>query len=229
MSMHALGRRPPTDWKHVEKFPLTAATAPAAPVPVVIGVNWYSAFDRPERDAQGRYWIGRGPLGHLRGGHCVCLKPRGATDLMAWWDFYDQGSEGACVGFGASRMMTLLNRKRYDARWLYQQAQRIDEWADTPPEEGTSVRAALDVLRARGHRPMTNGSSRPVALREGIAANRWAPSTQAALDVLGYGDVGYVDVLNSWGRDYPHLVRMPAEVLDVLRRQEGEIGLVVDR
>ena len=29
------------------------------------------------------------------------------------------GPEGACVGFGCSRMMSLLNRKRYDARWLW--------------------------------------------------------------------------------------------------------------
>jgi hypothetical protein len=39
-----------------------------------------------------------------------------------------------------------------------------------------------------------------------------------------------VDIMNSWGRaGYPHLVRMPATVLDRLRREEGEIGLVTDR
>ena len=43
-----LGRRTPTDWRHYEKFPLTAATTPATPTPVAIGVNWYTEFDEPE-------------------------------------------------------------------------------------------------------------------------------------------------------------------------------------
>ena len=30
------------------------------------------------------------------------------TGGEGWWDFYDQGTEGACVGFGCSRMMSLL-------------------------------------------------------------------------------------------------------------------------
>jgi hypothetical protein len=40
-----LGRRPPTDWAHVERFPLTAA--PTANVPVVIGINWYRSSTIP--------------------------------------------------------------------------------------------------------------------------------------------------------------------------------------
>ena len=44
---------PPSDWKHVDKYPLTAATAPSKPTPVVIGVNWYDEFDKPQKDAQG--------------------------------------------------------------------------------------------------------------------------------------------------------------------------------
>src|SRR3954462_502906 len=50
-----LGRRAPTDWQHVERYPLTAANAPAQPSPVVLGVNWYVEFDKPEKDAQGHY------------------------------------------------------------------------------------------------------------------------------------------------------------------------------
>jgi hypothetical protein len=64
---------------------------------------------------------------------------------------------------------------------------------------------------------------------EGIQANRWAVSTDDALAVLGYPELDYVDVLNSWGRNYPHMVRMPATTLEVLRKQNGEIGIVVDR
>jgi hypothetical protein len=213
----------------VEKWPLTAATTPVK-VPVTIGVNWYRAFDTPTKDKSGHYWIAQGTdLGPIRGGHCVCLKPAGVTDPSSWWDYYNQGAEGACVGFGSSRMMSLLNRKRYDARWLYKEAQLVDEWGSTPPEEGTSVRAGMDILRKRGHRIRRDGVSGPVRAVEGIAANRWATSVDQVLDVLGYGHLNYVDILNSWGRGYPHLVRMPVTVLDRLLREDGEMTLVTDR
>jgi hypothetical protein len=125
-----LGRQVPTDWRHYEKFALTAETTPDTPTPVVIGVNWYSNFDHPVRDSRGRWWIGKGDLGRIRGGHCVCIEPgdqldangkvvRSLQDTAGWYKFYDQGAEGACVGFGGSRLVTLLNRKRYDARWLW--------------------------------------------------------------------------------------------------------------
>jgi hypothetical protein len=88
--------------------------------------------------------------------------------------FYDQGAEGACVGFGESIMCSINNRKKYDARWLYQQAQARDEWPDTPPQEGTSLRAGFDVLREVGHRRWYAGKSRPEEIDEGIVeVNRW--------------------------------------------------------
>ena len=95
-----LGRRPPSDWKHVDKYPLTAATAPEKPTPVVIGVNWYVEFDKPQGRPGSVLDRARREAGKILGGHCVCLKPRGHTDPVAWWDFYNQGTEGACVGFG---------------------------------------------------------------------------------------------------------------------------------
>src|SRR3954466_8799390 len=115
-----LGRRPPSDWQHVEKYPLTAATAPSKPTPVVIGVNWYVEFDKPEKDDQGHSWIARdGKLTTVRGGHCVCPNAQGLNDPDAWWDFYNQGSEGACVGFGISRLTSHLYRRLYDGLRLY--------------------------------------------------------------------------------------------------------------
>jgi hypothetical protein len=227
----ALGRRVPQDFEHVAKYPLTATTAPSAPVPVSIGVSWYSAFDSPRKDSSGRYWIARdNNLGRVRGGHCVCLKPRGVVDPVSFWEYYDQGSEGACVGFGSSRMMSLLNRKRYDARWLYREAQLVDQWGDTPPEEGTSVRAGMDILRKRGHRVTRGKASGPVTLSEGIAANRWATNIDQVLDALGYTGLDFCDILNSWGRDgYPHLVRIPATVLERLLFEDGEFTLISDR
>jgi hypothetical protein len=224
-----LGRRAPSDWQHVDRFPLTRSTTPKNPAPVVIGVNWYVEFDAPEKDAQGHYWIGRNvKLSKVRGGHCVCLKPRGMNDPDAWWEFYNQGQEGACVGFGCSRMMSMLNRKTYDGFWLYHEAQKVDEW---PGEDydGTSVRAGLDILRHVGHRVMENGAAAAPALGEGVAANRWARGMDDVLSVLGYNGLDYVDIVNSWGRTYPHLVRLPVSVLERLWKEDGEVGMVTDR
>lgn len=94
--------------------------------------------------------------------------------LTDWRRKYDQGREGACVGFSSSMMMSILNRMFYDAPWLYHEAQNRDEWSDTPPEEGTSVRAAMDVLRDVGHRRVLDGVSQAPLPAFGIAANRWA-------------------------------------------------------
>lgn len=90
--------------------------------------------------------------------------------------YYDQGEEGACVGFGSSQMMSILNQHRYDARWLWEQAKVYDEWPDTNPgdDEGTSVRAGMDVLRQVGHVRVLRGKDNPANLVEGIQENRWA-------------------------------------------------------
>lgn len=89
-------------------------------------------------------------------------------------DEYDQGSEGACVGYSQSWLMSILNRRLYDAFRLYAAAQGIDEWADTPPEAGTSLRAGFDVLRMIGHWRVYAGKTRAPMLVEGIVRNEWA-------------------------------------------------------
>lgn len=231
MTLPLLDRRAPADDKHVQRYPFSAAP-PARPVPVTLGVNWYDAFDRPVKIGN-RWWIAAGTsaLGRVRGGHCVCAKPDSLLDQTGWHVFYDQGREGACVGFGSSRMMTLLNRCRYDARWLWNQAKQIDEWPDTNPgdDNGTSVRAAMDVLRAQGHR--RNGAA-AAALAEGIAANRWARTVdeiRAALASPLHDRLQAIPVLNSWGRSYPQKVWMPYTVLERLLREDGEATVVTDR
>jgi hypothetical protein len=251
----ALGRRTPTDWEHYEKYPLTAATAPATPAPVAIGVSWYADFDAPvARD--GTSWIGLDAkkLGKVRGGHCVCLEPgdgvngggeitRRTQDARGWWDFYDQGAEGACVGFGCSRMMSLLNRRLYDARWLWDRAKEIDEWDDTRPGDsnGTSVRAACSILLRSGHVRWSKEyagrdhearrSQRPKPA-EGVLRYRWARTVDEVHDVLmspAADRLGAVRILNSWGRNYPHRVWMPDETLDRLIGEDGEVALITDR
>ena len=111
--MSGLGRRVPSDWEHVSKYPLRAVQP--------------ETVQTVER---------------------ILYRP-----TKPWREFYNQGQEGACVGFGSSEMMSILNHRRYDARWLWNEAKKIDEWPDTNPgdDNGTSVRAAMDVLRTEGH------------------------------------------------------------------------------
>lgn len=114
--------------------------------------------------------------------------------LPVWhWD-HNQGSEGACVGFGGSMLLAILNTAqrranntrpytvRYDPWWLWDRAKERDPWSDTNPgdDNGTSVSASMDVLRDLGHvrEPKTTTQSRVTNPKadpaEGISANRWA-------------------------------------------------------
>lgn len=246
-----LGRRVPTTWTHVDKYPLHALVA----------------------DPQ----------------HELVVPPAGTEKglgLPWWWKTHDQGAEGACVGFGCSAMMSVTNHAqrlaatgqdltfRYAARWLYIEAQLIDEWNDTPPGEGTSVRAGCDILRDRGHRRVQNRQTGPELLEHGIAANRWAQSIDevraaifagfaVAIGVnwyanfddpvlvdgeywIGRGDIGVVRgghctalyrfsdrrqavrMMNSWGAGYPP-VWLPYDVLERLLHEDGEVAVITDR
>jgi hypothetical protein len=231
-----LGRVAPSDWKHVERYPLRALAPAEQPtqVPVVLGVNWYGAFDQPQRlgsNGQGSWWIGRGALGPRRGGHAICAEFGGGPDSTGWHSFYDQGSEGACVGFAWSRAMSLLNRRRYDAAWLYGAAQRIDEW-DGESYAGTSVRAAADILSTLGHRAVRGGRARGERPEEGIAVYRWATSVDEVHAALGDEQadrLGAIPLLNSWGVKYPQRVWLPDETLERLLREDGEAAVPTDR
>ncbi|SRR6266496_1269922 len=238
--MNDLGRRIPTDWKHIDKFPLTALATTDRPtgVPVVIGVNWYTDFDDPVKDPEGRWWIAKnGIRGSVRGGHCVCLKPGNVIDPINWWVFYNQLSEGKCVGEGESRLMSLLNRVRYDATWLWHRARLTDEWTDnddlTDPNQGTSVRAGLEILRTEGHKRWTHhAESNGAVLMDGISAYRWATDVDDILRTLRSPLASHlqaVPLLNSWGQVYPHIVWMPTEILSRLQKEDGEMGIVTDR
>jgi len=245
-----LGRFIPDDWEHVSSYPLTALPPEERPihVPVVIGVNWYSEFDAPKLDeATGEHFVGRGgasSLTRVRGGHCVCLEPGGEPDTEAWWDFYDQGAEGACVGFGWSRCMTLLNKGTlYAARWLWDRSKELDQWPETNPGDnnGTSVRSAGDVLRGNGHVPWQSGFDDDnhqdrgwyePERAAGIQRFRWASSVDDVHKALGNAradELGAVPFLNSWGRNYPHRTWMPDDVLDRLMREDGEVAVPTDR
>ncbi len=141
---HGLGRRPPPDQKHSEKYPLRRTTT----------------VETAERTLKLPY--------HYR--------PK-----------YDQGKEGACVGFALSWAMSILNRQFYDAFWLYRQAQRVDDW---PGEDysGTSVRAGCDVLRDQGHRLLHQHSHEHHPERDhGIQRNEWATTVDSIRSCIASG------------------------------------------
>ncbi|MFE0024278.1 hypothetical protein [Amycolatopsis sp. NPDC059021] len=244
-----LGRFVPDDWQHVERYPLTALPAGERPssAPVVIGINWYSEFDHPEQDkTSGEYFIAKGgakSLTTIRGGHCVCLEPGGAPDTDAWYAFYNQGNEGACVGFGWSRCMSIFNGDEYTARWLWDAAKKRDEWPETNPgdENGTSVRAGAQVLKALGHVLWNEAyadddwhkrETYVPEVKQGIKAFRWAKTVEDVHAVLGNtraDQLGAVPILNSWGPNYPHRTYLPDDVLARLIGEEGEIAVPTDR
>jgi hypothetical protein len=234
--MSGLGRRIPTDFEHVEKYPIRAiAPATVATVNRALSIP---AFVRAK---------------------------------------YDQGKEGACVGFSSSIMMSILNRRFYDAHWLWNEAKKIDEWPDTNPgdDNGTSVRAACDVLRAQGHCRIYRSKTEPCNPQDGIAANRWATNVDemrtqiAAGNPVVLGINWYVEMdtpakvgsrywvakdkkltkirgghaictyaafdryqafglQNSWGASYPRVL-IPYEVVQRLINEQGEACLVTDR
>jgi hypothetical protein len=227
-----LGRFQPTDEVHLQKYPLTAATMPKA-VPIIIGVNWYSNFDKPAKDRDGSWWVGKDKnnLGSIRGGHAVCIPHDPKLDTYAWYLFYNQINEGKCVSEAGSRMMSIFNRKRYDVDYAWNWAKDNDEWAETNSGDnnGTSVRAMMDFLRTLGHKKVNWTAPKK---EEGIIANRWATSINDALEATGnetYKKKGAMPFLNSWGKDYPRLVWMPCETHEILLNQFGEYGIPTDR
>jgi hypothetical protein len=231
----SLGGFLPKEKPYAEKYPLRTIGAVAARGnPVVLGINWYSRFDTPTLDDNGRWWAAKpgDDLGKLRGGHDICVKSNPYTDNIGWWTFYDQKEEGACVGFAWSRVMSLFNRYRYDAFWLYHEAQKIDPW---PGEsyEGTSTDAAAQVLKKQGHRIHTVDGDKPVDPAQGISAYRWTTDVNEIHIVLNMPlsvSLHAVPLLNSWGRyGYPHITWMPDVILNRLLKENGECCIPTDR
>jgi hypothetical protein len=159
-------------------------------------------------------------LTSIRGGHCVCIKAN-EPDVQAWWNFYNQGREGACVGFGSSRMKSLLDRIRYDASELYHatQARRLRR-------------------RGGGVRPRRNGGSRYA--RRCSCRGRSEPIPTALISTYRWALVGRGDPRSSQpasrdqagGRAVPQQLGagLPAHRLDAgqvmerLIREDGEVG-----
>jgi hypothetical protein len=84
----------------------------------------------PRTDVTRRYWISPG---------------------AAW----DQGNTSQCVSYASNRWLVtypVVNKMPMSWSAFYTECQRNDEWPGEEPDyEGTSVRAAFKVLKARGH------------------------------------------------------------------------------
>lgn len=117
---------------------------------------------------------------------------------------YDQGAEGACVGFAWSWAMSILNRRFYAARKLYLETQLVDPWTDTPPLEGTSVVSAAQVLQSQGHWRFTRGLTFPVAMLEGIIDFRSAATVDELRLAISQGTPIVLGVNWYANFDYPH-------------------------
>ena len=89
--------------------------------------------------------------------------------------------------------------RRYNPIYLWNEAKRIDEWSDTNPgdDNGTSVRAAYNVLRLYGATRVTSMKlendipvpygEKPVSLAEGVATNRWATTVDQIRTSISLG------------------------------------------
>jgi len=231
MAEHALGwREPDPSYRAVyeTKYALAAAKMPDKAVPVVIGINWYTQFDRPVRGSDGAFWIGAGASwGTKRGGHAVCLRPPAIADLESRWKFANQGREGSCVGWACSAAQDLNNRRLYSGFPLYERAKTRDPWPGSD-YEGTTVEAGLNTLRLEGAWPSRNGVTTGPVAADGISGFLWARSVDEVRDALKTTEP-FARLLNSWGTGYPREVRVPWQAIDRLMREGGEFAAVIDR
>jgi hypothetical protein len=223
-----LGWRMPEDRAHERRYAMATAM-PTSATPVVVGIPWYEAFDRPVRRGAS-WWIGTPDVawGAVRGGHAVCLRPPSIGDVASAYLHYNQGSEGACVGFATARAATLCNRRLYDGFAQYRAAQRNDEWAGEG-YIGSSVNGGLQGLRLEGAWIVRAGKTAVTpSLADGISAFVWARTPTEVLQALRSSEQ-FVRILNSWGGNYPREVRMPLSGVTRLMSEGGEFGAPVDR
>lgn len=130
------------------------------------------------------------------------------TLRLPWWWYdgqHDQGAEGACVGFGTSLMLAIINSYqagktvRYNPWWLWDRSKEIDWWNDTNPGDsnGTSVTHACEILRTKGHVPVSRWPrvhggvellrGMKAQPSHGIKENRWATNVDDMRAVSNLG------------------------------------------
>ncbi len=227
---------------HVDAKPLRAlGAAMPTDVPVVVGFSWYTSFDQPRETEDGSYHlpdVSRGEdLGTIRGGHCFCFEPMGAVKVNTEREqvFYNQGEEGACVGFGNSRAQTMKQGGMlFDAFWLYDQARKVE--GTYPSGEGSSVHAAAQVLEGIGLPEQVgeqvctrDTGDRTPLLSNGVTAVRYLTSLEEALAALARPGAEAIPFTNSWGLAYPRTVWCPAATFARLLAESGEAAVYTER
>lgn len=155
-----LGRRVPTDDKHIKKFPF-AMVAP----PTIARVEKTLALPR-------WHWS------HDQGFEGSCVGHGTAME------------RAITNSAQARLIRAFHPGRRYDPLWQWNNAKMIDEWPDTMPgdDNGTSVRASYDVARTLGCRrikasgiilgtdgaPLVTDQKHTPDPAEGVLVNRWA-------------------------------------------------------
>jgi hypothetical protein len=116
--------------------------------------------------------------------------------------FYDQGDLGACVGFSSSWMMSIYNcnpQQKYDAVWLYRQAQLNDGFDETnPPDDtGTVVSAAFWVLNHLGHKKIEENDP---DINDGIMSYYWGQSSDDIRTGISIGRPAVIGI--NWPEEF---------------------------
>ena len=157
------------------------------------------------------------------------VPPRPISKTWRLWWKGDQRDTSQCVGYAWHGLLRALPHLQRDPlpKAIYDQAQPLDEFDDTPPAEGTSVRAGAKALQADGkltayswafdvetmlnwlafHGPVVLGTTWFNAMFEPDATGLVIPSGAEA-GGHAYVAIGYNDTTrrvlcqNSWGSDW---------------------------
>lgn len=143
-----------------------------------------------------------------RGFSMAAIQTRTPLRSYTWRcdEWFDQGREGACVGFAIGHELAARPAEvkgitpRYLREKIYWAAQRIDPWAGgaypdaSQRYEGTSVLAGVKIAQQLGH----------------IEEYRWAFNTNDALHGIGHNGPALIGVKWYAGMSYPdsnHFIR----------------------
>jgi len=228
----------PPDDRHLRKYGLTRETAPANPMPIDLGSDWYETWFHPWVDAQGNSWLvkpGTKPSdwGEIAGGHAYCINPIGVPYSRRWWRHYHQQRQD-CTAYSSSIYMSLVNRVTYDPRPVYDYTLLHDEFPGEA-DNGTTLRSTFETIMTKGEVLKDTGEW---SVGDGVAAYRWCGSPEEmyrVLDPVSGGqrikDRGYVIKRGTWGPSYPYAVRIPLDVIKtvIFDRGWGDCVVATDR